>query len=211
MATRILIADDHVLVRRGLKQIISETRDMKVTGEANTGAEVIEKASKNDYDVIVLDITMPGVSGLDILKQLKHNHPRLPVLVLSFHPEEQYAVRALRAGAAGYLTKEGAPDELIVALRAIARGKKYVTSSLADKLVAAVGMEIDKPPHERLSDREFQVLRLIASGKGITEIAGELFLSPKTVSTYRSRILLKTGMKNSAEIIHYAFKHGLVE
>ncbi len=208
---KILIADDHALLRRGLKQIISETRDMEVTGAASTGAEVIEKASKNDYDIIVLDITMPGVSGLEILKQLKHDHPRLPVLILSFHPEEQYAVRALRAGAAGYLTKESAADELLVALRAIARGKKYVTSSLADKLVEAVGIEIDKLPHERLSDREFQVLRLIAAGKGITEIAGELFLSPKTVSTYRSRILLKTGMKNSAELTHYAVTHGLVE
>ena len=208
---KILIADDHPLVRRGIKQLISETRDMEVTGVASTGPEVIEKASKNDYDVVLLDITMPGISGLEILKQLKHDHPRLPVLILSFHPEEQYAVRALRAGAAGYLTKESAPDELIVALRAIARGKKYVTSSLADKLVEAVGIEIDKLPHERLSDREFQVLRLIASGKGITEIAGELFLSPKTVSTYRSRILLKTGMKNSAELTHYAIAHGLVE
>ncbi len=208
---KILIADDHALVRRGLKQIISETRDMEVTGEASTGAEVIEKAAKNDYDVIVLDITMPGGNGLGILKQLKHDHPRLPVLVLSFHPEKQYAVRALRSGAAGYLTKERAPEEMIAALRTIARGKKYVTSSLAEKLVEAVGLEIDKPPHERLSDREFQVLRLIASGKRITEIAGDLFLSPKTVSTYRSRILLKTGMKTSAELTHYAVTHGLVE
>ena len=208
---KILIADDHAVVRRGLKQIVSETRDMKVTGEAGNGAEVIEKTSKNDYDAVVLDITMPGVNGLDILKQLKQGRPRLPVLVLSVHSEEQYAVRALRAGAAGYLTKESAPDELIAALRAIARGKKYVTPSLADKLVASVGMEIDQPLHERLSDREFQVLRLIASGKRSQEIAEELFLSPKTISTFRSRILQKTGLKNNAELTYYSVKHGLVD
>ena len=208
---KILIADDHAVVRRGLKQIVSETRDMKVTGEAGNGAEVIEKTSKNDYDAVVLDITMPGVNGLDILKQLKQGRPRLPVLVLSVHSEEQYAVRALRAGAAGYLTKESAPDELIAALRAIARGKKYVTPSLADKLVASVGMEVDKPLHERLSDREFQVLCLIASGKRSQEIAEELFLSPKTISTFRSRILQKTGLKNNAELTYYSVKHGLVD
>ena len=208
---RILIADDHALVRRGLKQLISETREMEVTGEAATAAEVIANASKNNYDVIILDITMPGVNGLEILKQLKHEQPRTPILILSFHPEEQYAVRALRAGAAGYLTKDRAPAELIAAIRSIARGKKYVTSSLAEKLVEAVGMEFDKLPHERLSDREFEVLRLISSGKRITEIAAELFLSPKTVSTYRARILRKTGMKNSAELTHYAVTHGLVE
>ena len=208
---KIFIADDHAIVREGLKQIVAETSDMAVTDEADTGHEVLEKVSENDYDVLVLDITMPGLNGLDALKQLRSQRPDLPVLVLSIHPEEQYAVRVLRAGASGYLTKESAPDELISAIRKVSMGGKYVTPSLAEKLASDLVADGKKPLHETLSDREYQVLCMIASGKTVTEIAGELFLSEKTISTYRSRILEKMKMKTNAELIHYAIKHGLVE
>jgi len=208
---KIFIADDHAIVREGLKQIVAETTDMAVTDEADTGHEVLEKVSENDYDVLVLDITMPGLNGLDALKQLRSQRPDLPVLVLSIHPEEQYAVRVLRAGASGYLTKESAPDELISAIRKVSMGGKYVTPSLAEKLASDLVADGKKPLHETLSDREYQVLCMIASGKTVTEIAEELFLSEKTISTYRSRILEKMKMKTNAELIHYAIKHGLVE
>jgi two-component system invasion response regulator UvrY len=208
---KIFIADDHAIVREGLKQIVAETTDMAVTDEADTGHEVLEKVSENDYDVVVLDITMPGLNGLDALKQLRSQRPDLPVLVLSIHPEEQYAVRVLKAGASGYLTKESAPDELISAIRKVSMGGKYVTPSLAEKLASDLVADGKKPLHETLSDREYQVLCMIASGKTVTEIAEELFLSEKTISTYRSRILEKMKMKTNAELIHYAIKHGLVE
>jgi DNA-binding NarL/FixJ family response regulator len=208
---KIFIADDHAIVREGLKQIVAETTDMAVTDEADTGHEVLEKVSENDYDVLVLDITMPGLNGLDALKQLRSQRPDLPVLVLSIHPEEQYAVRVLRSGASGYLTKESAPNELISAIRKVSMGGKYVTPSLAEKLASDLVADGKKPLHETLSDREYQVLCMIASGKTVTEIAEELFLSEKTISTYRSRILEKMKMKTNAELIHYAIKHGLVE
>jgi two-component system invasion response regulator UvrY len=208
---RILIADDHAIIREGLKQIISETSDMVVAEEAIDGHEALSKALKNDYDVVVLDITMPGRNGLDVLKELKKQRPELPVLVLTIHPEEQYAVRVLKAGASGYLTKESAPDELTAAIRKISQGKKYVTSSLAEKLVSDLNVDTEKPLHNALSDREFEVMCMIATGKTVKQIGEELFLSEKTVSTYRSRILEKMGMKNNAELIHYAIKHGLVE
>ena len=208
---RILIADDHAIIREGLKQIISETPDMTVADEAIDGHEVLSKALKNDYDVAVLDITMPGRNGLDVLKELKKQKPELPVLVLTIHPEEQYAVQVLKAGASGYLTKESAPEELTAAIRKISEGKKYVTSSLAEKLVSDLNVDTEKPLHNALSDREFEVMCMIATGKTVRQIGEELFLSEKTVSTYRSRILEKMGMKNNAELIHYAIKHGLVE
>jgi len=208
---RILIADDHVIVREGLKQIISETLDMTIADEAVDGHEVLNKALKNDYDVVVLDITMPGINGLDVLKQIKAQKPKLPILVLSVHPEEQYAVRVLRAGASGYLTKESAPDELIAAIRKVSAGKKYVSSSLAEKLAFELETDTEKPLHETLSDREYQVMCMIASGKTVKQIAEELFLSVKTISTYRSRILEKMKMNNNAELTYYAIKHGLVE
>jgi two-component system invasion response regulator UvrY len=208
---RILIADDHAIIREGLKQIISETPDMTVADEAIDGHEVLSKALKNDYDVVVLDITMPGRNGLDVLKELKKQKPELPVLVLTIHPEEQYAVRVLKAGASGYLTKESAPEELTAAIRKISEGKKYVKSSLAEKLVSDLNVDTEKPLHNALSDREFEVMCMIATGKTVKQIGEELFLSEKTVSTYRSRILEKMGMKNNAELIHYAIKHGLVE
>lgn len=208
---KILIADDHAIVREGLKQIIRETSDIVVADEASTGQEVLEKVWKNDYDVILLDISMPGRSGLDILKQLKSQRPELPILVLTIHPEEQYAVRVLRAGASGYLTKESAPDELIKAIRKVSMGRKYVSSTLAEKLASEVDIISEKPLHQALSDREYEVMCMIASGKTVKEIAEELCLSIKTISTYRSRILEKMKMKSNAELIHYAIQNRLVD
>jgi DNA-binding NarL/FixJ family response regulator len=208
---KILIADDHAVVREGLKQIISETSDMHVADEANNGQDVLDKVSEQHYDVVLLDITMPGRSGLEILKQLKSKKPKLPVLMLSVHPEEQYAVRTLKAGAAGYLTKGSATDELIAAIRKISQGKKYISSSLAEKLAFDLDIDHEKPLHEMLSDREYQVMSMIASGKTVKEIADELSLSVQTISTYRSRILEKMKMKNNQEIIYYAVKQGLVD
>ena len=208
---KILIADDHAIVREGLKQIVAETADIVIADEASSGHEVLDKVWNNEYDVVVLDISMPGRDGVDILKQLKSQTPRLPVLVLSMHPEEQYAVRVLKAGAAGYLTKESAPDELITAIRRISTGRKYVSSSLAEKLAFDLESDTEKPLHETLSDREYQVMCMIASGRRVQEIAAELSLSAKTVSTYRSRIMKKMKKKNNAELMHYAIKHGLVE
>jgi len=208
---RILIADDHAIVREGLKQIVTETSDLVVADEASTGHEVLNKALKNDYDVVVLDITMPGINGIDVLKQIKSQRPELSVLVLSIHPEEQYAVRALKAGASGYLTKESAPDELIAAIRKVSVGKKYVSPSLAEKLVFELEIDHEKPLHETLSDREYQVMCMIASGKMLNEVADELYLSVKTISTYRTRILEKMNMKSNIELTRYAIKHGLVE
>jgi len=208
---KILIADDHPVVRKGLKEIIEENSDMVVAAEAGHGQEVLEKALKKEFDVVVLDISMPGRSGLEVLKQLKRERPKLSVLILSIHPEEHYAVRVLKAGASGYLTKESVPDELIKAIRKISTGRKYVSSTLAEKLAFDLESGGEKPAHERLSDREYEVMCLIASGKALKEIAEKLCLSGKTISTYRSRILEKMKMKNNAEIIHYAIKHNLVD
>jgi two-component system invasion response regulator UvrY len=208
---KILLADDHAIVRRGLKQIIAETPDMMVVDEASNGHEVLTKVMRHDYSVILLDISMPGKSGLDVLKELKNERPKLPVLILSMYPEEQYAVRVLRAGASGYLTKEGAPEELIYAIRKVVQGKKYVSASLAEKLVFDLDGDSQKPLHESLSDREFQVLCMIASGKTVSDISEELALSVKTISTYRTRLLEKMKMKNNAELTHYAVQNHLVE
>ena len=208
---KILIADDHAIVREGLKQIIRETSDMVVADEASTGQELLEKVWKHDYDVVLLDISMPGRSGLDILKQIRSQKPELPVLILTIHPEEQYAVRVLRAGASGYLTKESAPDELIKAIRKVSMGRKYVSSTLAEKLASEVDIISEKPLHQALSDREYEVMCMIASGKTVKKIAEELCLSIKTISTYRSRILEKMKMKSNAELIHYAIQNRLVD
>jgi len=208
---KILIADDHPVVRKGLREIIDETSDMEVADEASNGQEVLAKVFKKDFDVVLLDISMPGRSGLDILKELKSQLPKLAVLVLSIHPEEQYAVQVLKAGASGYLTKKSAPEELVTALRKVSAGGKYVSPSLAEKLASALETGIEKPPHETLSAREYEVMRKIALGKTVTEIARELFLSPKTISTYRSRILEKIGIKNNSELIRYAIKNRLVD
>lgn len=209
--TKILIADDHAVVRKGLKQILVETSDIVATDEAKNGQEVIEKVRKSDYDIVLLDISMPGRSGIEILKQLRDEKPEVLVLVLSMHPEEQYAVRALRAGASGYLTKDSATEELIEAIRKISKGGKYITASLAEKLAFDLEIDSKKPLHETLSDREYEVMCKIASGKTIKEIAEELFLSIKTISTYRSRILEKMGMKNNTQLVHYALKNRLLD
>ncbi|MFC1764170.1 response regulator [Planctomycetota bacterium] len=208
---KILVADDHTVVRKGLKQILGEVPDMIVAGEASDGLETLHKVREDHYDMVLLDIAMPGISGLDVLKQLRSERPDLPVLMLSMYPEEQYAVRTLKAGASGYLTKESASDELIAAIRKVCSGGRYVTSSLAEKLAACLGTHSDTPVHEKLSDREYQVVCMIASGKTVTEIAEALSLSVKTISTNRSRALTKMGMKTNAEITYYAIKHGLVE
>lgn len=208
---KILIADDHTLFRKGLKHILSEYPDLVVTDEASNGQEVLEKIWHNDYDMVLLDITMPGMTGLDALKQLKNDKPKLPVLVLSMHPEEQYAVRVIRAGASGYLRKESAPDELITAIQKISGGRKYITSSLAERLADNVESTAEKPLHDTLSDREFEVFRMIAAGKTIKQIAEALFLNARTISTYRSRILEKMQMETNAELIHYAIKHQILD
>jgi len=207
---KILIADDHTIVRKGLKQLLDENADMIVAGEANNGHEVLDRIRTGEYDVVMLDISMPGMSGIDVLKQLKTEKPKLPVLILSMHPEEQYAIRALRAGAAGYLTKESAPDELVSAIRKIVGGKKYISPLLAERLAFYLDTEVEKPLHEGLSDREYQVMCMIASGKTVGQIAETLSLSVKTVSTYRARILEKMNMKNNAELTHYAIHNRLV-
>jgi len=208
---RVVVVDDHAVVREGLKRIISENPGMAVTGEAGDGHEALKLIRGGACDVVLLDITMPNKSGLDVLKELHTEVPRLPVLVLSMHSEDQYAVRVLRAGAAGYLTKESAPAKLVQAIRKVVRGGKYVSPSLAEKLVSDLGTDTERPPHEVLSDREYQVLCLIASGKTVSEIGAELALSVKTISTYRVRILEKLRMKNNAEITRYANKERLVD
>jgi two-component system invasion response regulator UvrY len=208
---KILIADDHTIFREGLKHILTEYPDMIVADEARNGREVLDKIWNNDYDMVLLDISMPGMTGLEALKQLKNDRPKLPVLVLSMHPEEQYAVRALRAGASGYLTKESAPDELMTAIRKISQGRKYITSSLAERLALEMEADSEKPLHDVLSDREYQVLRMIADGKTAKHIAEELSLSIKTVSTYRARIMEKMKMTTNAELMHYAIKHHLLD
>ena len=207
---KILIADDHPIVREGFKQVLSETTDMLVADEAGNGQEVLNLIRNNKYDVILLDISMPGRSGLEILKELRSEYPKLPVLIVSIYPEEQYAIRAFRAGASGYLTKASAPHELIAAIRKISKGGRYISSSLAEKLTYYLDIDAVKPPHELLSDREYQVMLLIASGKTVTEIARELCLSVKTISTYRTHILEKMRMKNNAEITLYAVQNRLV-
>ena len=208
---KILIADDHAVVREGLKQIVQETHDIVVNGEAANGHEVLQLMDKDDWDVVLLDINMPGRSGLDVLKQLRAEKPGLPVLMLTMYPEEQYSVRALRAGASGYLTKESVPDELISAIRKVSAGRKYISSSLAEKLAYDLDLDKEAPVHESLSDREYEVLCMIAQGDTVKDIADKLCLSIKTISTYRSRILEKMHMKKNAELMHYAIKHGLVE
>jgi two-component system, NarL family, invasion response regulator UvrY len=207
---RILVADDHPIVRQGLKQIIADNPDMVVVTEATDGQEVLNHVWKDEFDVVLLDISMPVMNGLDILKQLKSQKPRLAVLLLSVHPEEQYALRALKAGAAGYVTKDKAPEELISAIRAVASGKKYISPSLAQTLASTAGVAATGPLHQTLSDREYSVLRLIAAGRTKIKIAEELSVSPKTVSTYRSRLLKKMGLKTDAEIVRYAIENRLL-
>jgi DNA-binding NarL/FixJ family response regulator len=209
---RVLIADDHSIVRQGLKQILSDTDDLIVAGEAANGVVVMQMVRDGNWDVVLMDVSMPDRNGIDAIKMIKKEYPRLPVLVLSMHPEEHYAVRALKAGAAGYLTKQSAPDLLVSAIRQVASGKKYVSAAVAEELANAILEDDDERPlHEKLSDREYQTLVMISSGKTPTQIADELNLSVKTVSVYRARLLEKMRMKNNAELTHYGLKHGLVE
>jgi DNA-binding NarL/FixJ family response regulator len=208
---KILVADDHAVVRRGLRQILAEAPDIVLGGEATNGQEVLSKVRSDHWDVVVLDISMPGRSGLDVLRDLKHERPKLPVLVLSMHAEDEYAVRVLKAGASGYLTKGAMPEEVVRAIKKVVSGGKYVTSRVAEKLVFDLGKDTEKPPHATLSDREYEVMCMIASGKTVGNIAKELSLSVKTISTYRTRILEKMKLQTNAELTRYAISNRLVE
>lgn len=208
---RVFIADDHAIVREGLKQILAEQRDITVAGEAETGLDAVKLFRKSRCNVLLLDISLPDRNGIEVLKQIKKDKPELAVLMLSMHREDQYAIRALKAGAAGYLTKQSAPRELVTAIRQVASGQRYVSPQLAQVLAAQVGDGHEAAPHEGLSDREYQTLTMIASGKTVSEIAGELSLSVKTVSEYRSRLLSKMKLKTSAELTHYAIRNQLVD
>jgi DNA-binding NarL/FixJ family response regulator len=206
---RILIADDHTIIRKGLRQILLEEFPNAKISEVADGGELLKQARIGKWDIVISDLSMPGKSGLETLKQIKEEVPKLPVLILSMHPEDQYAIRVLRAGAAGYLNKEGAPEELIKAVRQILGGRRYISPTVAEKLAEDLSQDSTKALHETLSDREFHVLRLISSGKTVSEIAEMLSLSVATVSTYRARILLKMNMKTNAELTHYAIENKL--
>ncbi len=208
---KVFVADDHTVVREGIKHIFSEIPEIQIVGEAGNGQEVLENIMKKDYDLLLLDIAMPGRDGLEVLKEVKLLKPKLPVLILSMFPEEQYALRALKSGASGYLTKDSISNELIRAVRKILKGGNYISASFSEKILTELASATNKPLHEKLSDREFQIMRMIASGKTMNLIADELSLSVKTVYTYRSRILEKMGMKNNVELTHYATKHGLID
>ena len=207
---RVLIADDHAIVREGLKQIIGDSALITVAGEAENAQQAIQKVREGGFDVLLLDISMPDRNGIDVLKQVKKELPSLPVLMLTMHREDQYAIRAMKAGASGYLTKQSAPSELVNALQLVASGRKYITPSLAEEMANLMGDDPAKPLHETLSDREFQTLIMIASGKTVTEIAVELSLSVKTISMYRARLLQKMRLRHNAELTHYAMRHKLV-
>jgi two-component system invasion response regulator UvrY len=208
---RVFIADDHAIVREGLKQILAEERDISVVGEAETGLDAIKLFRKSRCNVLLLDISLPDRNGIEVLKQIKDDKPELAVLMLSMHREDQYAIRSLKAGAAGYLTKQSAPRELVGAIRQVAAGQRYVSAQLAQVLASQLGEDHDKPVHDTLSDREYQTLMMIASGKTVSEIARELSLSVKTISEYRSRLLAKMNLKTSAELTHYAIRNQLID
>ena len=207
----VMIADDHAIVRQGLKQILSETDDIKVAGEAETGFQAIKIARQQDFDVMLLDISLPDRNGIEILKQIKKDRPSLAVLMLSMHNEHEFAIRALKAGASGYLNKQSAPAQLVVAIRQVAAGDKYVSPVVAQELANIINTDVDKPLHTTLSDREYQTLCFIAAGKTLSEISAEMFLSPKTVSVYRARLLEKLKLTNNSELIRYAIKNRLVD
>jgi DNA-binding NarL/FixJ family response regulator len=208
---RVLLADDHAIVRAGLREILEDTGDIMVAAEASNGQEVLSLVRRAEFDVVVSDLSMPGRSGIDLIKQVKSEKPKLRILVLSMHSEEQYAVRALRAGASGYLTKESAAEELVAAIRRISGGGAYISSQTAERLALDAMPAVDAPPHTLLSDREYQVFEMIAGGATVTEIAGKLALSVKTVSTHKTRIMQKMRVSNQAELIRYAIRHKLVD
>ena len=207
----VLIADDHAIVREGLKQILADTTNIVVEGEAENGLSAVQLVRGCDSNVLLLDISMPDRSGIEVLKQIRKEKPTLAVLMLSMHREDQYAVRALKAGASGYLNKQSAPAELVNAIRQVASGRKYISPELAQQLANQVSDDRDEVLHENLSDREFQTLTMIASGMAVSDIAAELALSVKTVSMYRSRLLAKMRLRHNAELTHYAIKHKLVD
>ncbi len=211
MTTRILVADDHQIVRAGLKTLLAEYEDLSVTGEAGSGAETIKMVRESEFDIVLLDISMPDMNGVDTLKQIKRAKPQLAVLILSMHPEDQYAVNLLRAGASGYVCKEGAPEQLVTAIRTVAQGRRYVSPALGEQLAAGLNADTQRPLHIDLSEREFQVFCKLSAGQAVSAIATELFLSVKTVSTYRSRILDKMKMKTNADLTYYAIKNGLIQ
>ena len=209
---RVVLADDHAVVRRGVRQILADAGDIEVVGEAKDYGELSNLLREQACDVLVVDISMPGKNGIEVLKAVRERLPKIQVLILSMFPEDQYAVRALKAGAAGYVSKEAAPEKLVDAIRLAARGKKYITPEVAQALASQLTAgEAPENPHEALSDREYETLRLIASGKKLSEIAEAMSLSPKTVSVYRARLLEKMKLRTNAELTHYAVKHGLVE
>lgn len=207
----ILIADDHAILRRGLRHILADGLSEAVVFEAQNGGEVLRLLHTRSFDVLILDINMPGATGLEIVRDVRRDYPHLPVLMLSVYPEEQYALRALKAGASGYLPKESAPEELVKAVLKVLKGGKYITAAIAEQMADALSQDTSKPLHEALSDRELQVMRLLAQGKTTSEIAAELLLSVKTISTFRSRLLAKMHFKNNAELIHYATQHGFCD
>jgi two-component system, NarL family, invasion response regulator UvrY len=207
---RILVADDHIVVRRGLRMILLEGFPGAEIEEVGDAEDLVKQALKQDFDVVISDLSMPGRTGLDALVQVKQSKPNLPFLILSIHPEDQYALRVLKAGASGYLSKDMAPDELVNAVQKVLLGKKYITPSIAEKLTSVFDMDKDKPLHEYLSDREFGVLKMLAAGKSVSEIAESLFLSVTTVSTYRARIITKMNLKNNAELTLYAIENKLI-
>lgn len=207
----VLVADDHALIREGIKKTLSGESDMRLIGEASNVAELWHQLGQLNVHVILLDVTMPGESGLDALRELREKYPSIPVLILSFHPETRFAVRAFKSGAAGYITKQSAPVELVQAIRKIMSGGKYVSAALAEELATELDDASEKLPHERLSNREFQVMRLIAAGKKSSEIADELAVTLSTVNTYRMRVLEKMGMQSNVELARYAIEHALIE
>jgi DNA-binding NarL/FixJ family response regulator len=208
---RIVVADDHAIVRQGLRQVLNAEGDFEVTGEAASYGEVMQLLRREGCDVLILDVAMPGRTGIETLKQVKQDWPKLPVLVLSMYPEDQYAFRALKAGAAGYLTKQAAAEQIVAAIRTISRGRRYITPELAEELAKNLDRDVDTPPHELLSDREFQTMKLIAAGRTLQQIGETLALSPKTVSVYRARVMAKLKLSTNAELTRYALEKGLLE
>lgn len=208
---RIVVADDHAVVREGLKRIISSAQDMVVVGEAANGAEVMQQVRESDFDVLVLDLSMPGRSGMELIKLVRCEKPRLRILVLSMHEELQYAVRSIKSGASGYLTKESAPTQLMQVLRKVAAGGAFISTGVAEQLAIGSMLGSSCSAHERLTDREFEVFRLIATGMSVTDIAGRLNLSAKTISTHKANLMQKMSLHNQSELIRYAIKHGVTE
>ncbi len=208
---RIVLADDHTIVREGLKQVLSAAPDLSIVGEAQNGHEVLQRVRELEFDVLLLDMSMPGRSGIELIKQVRGEKPKLRILVLSMHQEPQYAVRAIKAGASGYLTKESASAQLVSAIRKVAGGGAFITDAVAEQLALGAMPQTEGPPHNALSDREFQVFRLLVSGKTVSDIAAELSVSVKTVSTHKARIMQKMSMSNPAELIRYALRHRLID